>query len=702
MPVPGLETANVLADDIGFEAGGEAVHFKGYVDLKDSRRNLRLQADDLIINTSDHTFEATGNVAFEQGGILINGSRMTGNLDKATGAIDNASGVAPGNIYFRGDRIIQLEQGVYKIEKGVITPCKQSLAIWEFNARTVKLVPGSHAIMTWPSFKVKGVPILVLPALYWPLDEEGRSTGFLLPNIGSSTNRGFQFSESFFWAIARTADATFSFDHFSLAGNGLGGEFRHRFFPGSQGSFRFFRLGGTSPEKVKSARRAVPGGWSVDGSHQQLLPGKFRLNATANFFTSTDFVRGFDDDFNRFLRRTSSIGVFLTRSWDVYNLNIDADSSRTFFGRDSVVRQRLPEVEFRMRRKPIAGPLHLAFQGSAARLARREDRQEDQLGGTFTRLDSFPELSLQFTSIPWLTFSPFVNWRTTYYTDRAVGSDFEPRSITRNLYATGIEIIGPSTFRIYDKPQSTYSPRYKHVIEPRITWSRTDEVDPSSGRIIQFDEIDPLGGKRNRMRLSVINRLLAKRFPSRNAEERTTWEVLSVEFARDIDLRSKPPGRDFPTIPLPYSLTGRLTPTEHVNFSGGAQFTPNFAFGGYNISGNLNYGNNSANLAWFRTASPFPDPDNPSKVRVRGFNRLTGGGTLNLLDQAVTIRGHTSFDISRRDLQEVSYATQYNTQCCSIGGEIRRISFGFRSETQFSFILELLNVGSFGFGDQRR
>ena len=709
--IPGMESISMRYDGAWtvemLPDGGIEWHITGYVDINDETRDFRVQADEIRINLTDYTFEALGNVVFEQEDVLIRGSRMSGDIDGGTGEIENATGVGAGDVYFRGDRIRQVESGLFRIESGVVSPCKQALPIWEFRARTVTLEPGDHATMTWPVFKVKGVPLIVLPALYWPLEQDQRSTGLLLPAIGTSTLRGFMFSQSVFWAISRGSDATFTFDYFSKAGQGFGAEFRHAFMETAAGQARFYWLRGTryTQEEIEAGLEPVPGGWSLNGSHHHYLGRLFLLNVNASFFSSQEFVRGFETGFSNLLQRNSSIGGYLTRSWSVYNLNVVADSNRTFFGQNSVVRQRLPEFEFRIRRAPLAGPLYFTMQSSTARLVREEeDANGGVTGGNYTRLDGFPEISAQFSQLPWLTFSPYFNWRSTYYSQRSVLDAYVPEPILRNVYTTGIDVVGPSFFRIFDTPASEYSPRYKNVIEPRLSYVRLNQLDRDEfpGQIIQFDEIDVYGGYRHFMRLSVTSRLLAKRFPSQNAEERSVWEVFSAEFARDIDLRERITDSEYPTIPLPYSLTARVTPTPAINFSGRVRFTPDFTLGGYNISGNLRSSTATAGVTWVRSVRTSPDPEDPGKVLVEGLSRLTGGGSVNLLNALVTVRGNLSFDFSQKTLQDFSISGQWNTQCCSIGAKYRYYSFSFRNEQQFSVILELLNVGSFGFGDDDR
>ena len=90
--------------------------------------------------------------------------------------------------------------------------------------------------------RVKGVPLMYLPIIYYPIKDEDRATGFLLPTYGSSTLRGQAISNAFFWAIGRSQDATFFHDWFTRTGQGAGAEYRYVAGQGSYGNFRFYHL----------------------------------------------------------------------------------------------------------------------------------------------------------------------------------------------------------------------------------------------------------------------------------------------------------------------------------------------------------------------------------------------------------------------------------------------------------------------------
>lgn len=716
LDIPGLR--QVSWD--GFEVNEDGTFvLTGYVDI-DGRPEWRLQADRVLVTPPqdpgaggvDWYFAAEGNVTLEAGDVRMNGSRMDGYLLAGTGHIENAWGIGPNDVYFRGEHIEQIRPGAFHIQNGVVTPCTQALPIWEFSARTFDLFADDHVTIWNAVFKVKGVPLFYLPALYYPINESQRSSGLLIPSIGNSTRKGFMYTQPVFWAINRSMDATFTYDFYSRAGSGFSAEYRHRVTPGSAGNARFFWLQGSNPddfteEEIAAGTTPVVGGWTVEGAHLMALPSNWRLNANANTFSSKEFVQGFEDNYNQFLRRNSSAGVFLTRSWSSYTLNLVADDNRTYFGNvDSVVQRRAPEVEFRVRRRPIYDPLYFQFEGSYAGLLREErSPDEEPLGGRYQRIDAFPEVSLAFTQIPWLTFNPFLAWRSTYYSHRRDGSDFVDDSIFRNVYETGIQIIGPSLFRIFDTPTSNYSPRYKHVLEPRFTWGRRGELEHENfiqKDIIQFDEIDRFGGNRHFARLSLTNRFLAKRFNRPDDEQRSVSEVFSVELARDFDLRERDPDILFPTIPLPWSLGGRVTPTPAINIAAGMRFTPDWGLGGFTLAGTVNSPGATTNITWFRRARTVANEDDPSKVDVISSDRLSGTGRVNLLRALVTVTGNLTWDVTNRELQAYMIGATWNTQCCSIGGQLRQNKFSFRDELQFSVLLELLNIGSLGFGSEGR
>ena len=117
--------------------------------------------------------------------------------------------------------------------------------------------------------RVKGVPLLYMPFLYYPIRDDERQTGFLMPTYGTSTLRGQAISNAFFWAIDRSQDATFFHDWFTRTGQGYGSEYRYVSGPQSDGIVRIYRF------DQKQAQ-------FQSGTSTNTLPASQSLELTAN------------------------------------------------------------------------------------------------------------------------------------------------------------------------------------------------------------------------------------------------------------------------------------------------------------------------------------------------------------------------------------------------------------------------------------
>src|SRR5688572_1990345 len=199
---------------------------------------------------------ASGNVVFSNPEGRIAAERVEYNVATGTGTFHQASGILSlgdtvdraqfGNqdpdVYFYGDTIERLTNRSYRLTRGGFTTCVQPTPRWEVTSSSVQINLNDYAIARNMLLRVKGVPLMYLPILYYPISDEDRATGFLLPTYGSSILRGQALSNAFFWAINRSQDATFFHDWFTTAGQGAGAEYRYVAGQGSYGNFRYYRF----------------------------------------------------------------------------------------------------------------------------------------------------------------------------------------------------------------------------------------------------------------------------------------------------------------------------------------------------------------------------------------------------------------------------------------------------------------------------
>src|SRR5205823_5045489 len=78
---------------------------------------------------------------------------------------------------------------------------------WSIAGRQTDITLQGKGIVRHMTFRVKDVPVFYFPYFVFPANTQ-RESGFLIPRIGYSNRRGYQYEQPFFWAISKSTDAT--------------------------------------------------------------------------------------------------------------------------------------------------------------------------------------------------------------------------------------------------------------------------------------------------------------------------------------------------------------------------------------------------------------------------------------------------------------------------------------------------------------
>ena len=157
---------------------------------------------------------ATGSVVFTSGSSRIAADRLEYNTVTKTGTFYNAFGTATlqeqkkkrgvaapvqqaslyggqePDVYFYGEKVSKIGPEKYRLTKGGFTTCVQPTPRWRLTSGTVVLNLDHYAMLTNALFKVKGMPVLYLPIMYYPINKEDRASGFLMPCTGVPRSAG--------------------------------------------------------------------------------------------------------------------------------------------------------------------------------------------------------------------------------------------------------------------------------------------------------------------------------------------------------------------------------------------------------------------------------------------------------------------------------------------------------------------------------
>lgn len=248
--------------------GAAAVHAQEFGDLNvaSSDGPMLLEADNLIYDNDKQTVTAAGDVRIEYDGNRLVARRITYN--QQTGRI-----VASGNVeiiyqdgtrifsddidvtddfsdgfvnalrvetvddtYFaaesaerRGGLLTIFNNGVYtacapceaKPDRAPIWRVKSRKIIWNGESRTVRFESAQ--------FEFFGMPLARLPAFEIADPSVKRKTGFLIPSIGYSRERGARLSQPYFMALSPTYDLTLTAHAYTRQGFLGEAEWRQRF-----------------------------------------------------------------------------------------------------------------------------------------------------------------------------------------------------------------------------------------------------------------------------------------------------------------------------------------------------------------------------------------------------------------------------------------------------------------------------------------
>ncbi len=464
---PEAAPIRIQANEVTFNHRTRIITLRGSVIVV--QEDARLEADEVFLDTEDNSGEASGNARFYHGKDRLTGDSITFHMDTREGVVINGQlFLEKQHFYVKGRRIEKVGESTYLIDRGSFTTCDGTPPDWSFHGRKVDITLGGYAKAEEVTFRVRDVPILYVPYLIYPVKTE-RQTGFLIPRPGHSSRDGLMLDVPFFWAISRSADATFTPRYFSRRGLGLGAEFRKVFSPVSRGEVAIDYLNDTTREDEEDYglfRRTQRHRWRVSG-WSDLEKGK-PLSAflRLNLVSDRDFLQEFGTG------KDESLPYLESRGEIQWKMDRTAINSRFHYFQDLTAPddratfQALPEVEILTMSGPLRGPLYGSFLG-----AFRNSWREEGSRGLSGEIE--PTLFVPLWWKNYLTMVPEIAFRevTEYVEEDPVESD---DTFNRGLAKASLKVI-TQLERIFDIGWGGLD-KLRNTIEPSIMYLWTHRV----------------------------------------------------------------------------------------------------------------------------------------------------------------------------------------------------------------------------------
>lgn len=715
IPSPGFSAGIRISSQTQNEVRPHYFILDGYVDIASGA--MRLQADHAEYDTDTRMLVATGNVVLDQEGERVTGEKLVMNMDTQLGTMYKVFGYVAPQIFFWGSRLEKIGKEEYQLFDGTFTECSQIKPHWRLVTSKARMTINEYIHFRNFQLKAKQVPIFYSPYMMWPIRRE-RATGFLFPMFGPNSKKGFYTGGSFFWAMTRSMDSTYWLDHWMLRGWGGGVEYRYQATEKSGGSSKFYY----ADDSVYGPQ------WSLNTDVNQELPADFRLASVIDLFPNYNFLRDTENSFSRVGTQSRRAQGFLTRNWSYYSLNFLTDWSELQHGNNNnraTSYYHIPQVQFQSRSQKLFGaPVYWGLESSFDELGRGDRVFDNVKRLSFFRMDLNPSVSWPFTYISWLTLTPSFNYRTTYYSNsqkpQTWNSTKAPtlleESLLREYMEIALDLRGPNFARIFDTPGWGYSKKWKHAIEPQVTFSYRQNID-NIDNIIKIDDLDQIYGEK-RITYSITNLLYSKRPvveqekykpdeyhyydpPPSEPPVESPWEFISWRVSQTYNFTSDSyPDYFFPLFGRfsPINSTLRVNPSQGYN----AELSIDYDVFNHNISQIRNTFSLRSQGYWYTNLSF--TRSNP-KQRINGqivegtprdFLQVSAGD--GLWKNRVNLRGEIYYDIHNAQLMFNSLSVLWNDDCFSVGVEWRHYNIvgggvNRQNENQFMFNISLPNIG---------
>ncbi len=703
----------------------------GQVELENAEvKGQKFYAGTVDIHTDTNVLEASGNVLYETATARIAAERVLFNTRTGTGTFFDASGMAAigdradksmfgglePDVYFYGALVEKTGEDRYKVTKGGFTTCVQPTPRWEMTAGSFSINVGDYAVLRNAVMHVKNVPVFYLPILYYPIQEDGRSTGFLLPTYGRSTYQGQSVSNAFFWAISRSQDLTVMHDWFTQTGQGYGSEYRWIRSATSNGNIKAYRL---NQKAATVSGVQVPESQSVlvNGSINQSLPFRLTGRARIDYSSQLTLNQFYSRDLYNATQGTSSATGNVSGSWGFVNTSLTASRTENFFtATDSIVSGSLPSLTAAVSSRRVWRlPVFFALQSEATRVLYVQKNATTEIDSSLNKFDVTPTLRAPISNLPFLNATLNLSYRSTTYSaskDLATGRRVED-PYTRNYAELRTDLTGPVFSRVYT-PNNFLADRLKHVIEPAFSLQRVTSIEGQDRVLLLGSSYDRVIGGVTRMTYGLTNRVLVRKAAKTtgaspagaSSSASAPRELLTASVTQSYYSNQQASAFD-PTYSSSYADTGTVRPPSNYSpvalnvRSQASQLLATTLRMEYDwptkkmltVSTGANFATptTSVSVAWSRSLSAFYPT-----------NALNASSRVNLLDGRINGDYQIAWDIQRQTIIRQGIVGAYNAQCCGIVMEYQEYNFGnfggsstLPKDRRFNLGFTLAGVGTF-------
>ena len=334
------------------------------------RGEMLLKADEVDYDQVNDFAKARGHVYINRSGNVYQGPALDIQMDAFEGFFTQPSyQLLKNKAYGKAERIDFIDPANSVMHNADFTTCQRKpgpnwVPDWFFKGDKITLDTDRNVgVADGASLRFKGVPILPVPSIDFPLSDE-RKSGLLPPTFGVDNIGGLEFTQPYYWNLAPNRDITFSPTYWSNRGMRLSTELRYLEGlapqPPFQGLMRFDYM-------EKDALRDGTRRWGMQYSHLGLVNpayagGALGLNVNINRVSDDNYWKDFAVIGGNGIQRllSNDVGVNWTNGIYTYGMRTQMwqtlqDLSNLTGNRITPPFNRVPQFTARMQRINVEG-----------------------------------------------------------------------------------------------------------------------------------------------------------------------------------------------------------------------------------------------------------------------------------------------------------------------------------------------------------
>lgn len=735
---------------------GDVTTADGDVDIRYA--DTRLRADHVEYNDKTNEATATGHVQLDYNGEHLEATEAHYNVSTGHGVFQNVHGtfkivrqpndqvlLTDNPLYFEARTVERFAGDLYFVQKAWITICDPAHPKWQFYAPEARVRVDKTVALVNANFRLFRIPLIWLPYATAPAGSKVRQTGFLIPDIGQSSRKGFILGDAFYLAPLSWLDTTFGGQFMSRRGFLERGTFRAKPFENTSVEYTYFGVNDRGLLNPDGTTRSPQGGQEQRLEIQSLLPHGWRFVTDYNQLSSLTFRLAFADSFGEAINSEVRSAIFLTNNFRGFSLNFAGINDKSFLTlpvaatatpptpaipASSVTLRNLPQARFgSVEQSPWRKiPVYFSFDSFVGAVHRAESGMATS---TFTPIDTplsvsrmefAPRVTLPVHFGPWLGVTSSAAFRSTRYGDSLNSSGLvSGTAITRDTGEFAVELRPLSFERFFEPAAKKDKPRrkYKHTIEPAINYRYVTGVN-NFADFIRFDS-DATLTDTSEVEYGFMQRLYSKT-GDEQPQELISWRIAQKHYFDPTFGGAIVNGQRnvFQALDSISPFAFAFGPRNWSPIVSDFKITPG---GPYDLEQILQYDPQNQRLVtigtlikakpyreFFGTIAFFRLDDNPTLSDLASMppgqtafqqplsnqiRTLLGYGSENR--KGFNFTGGVGYDFTNKTLQNQIVQASYNGSCCGLALEYRRINLGqVRSENQFRVAFIIANIGTFG------